>query len=656
MSTEFLVTSRKDMEERGWDQLDFVYVNGDAYVDHPGFAAALIGRMLESRGYRVGLISQPDWHDVEAFKILGKPRLGILITAGNLDSMLSEKTAAKKIRNTDSYSPGGKAGRRPERATIVYANRMREAYKDVPIIIGGIEASLRRFAHYDYWSDKVRHSMLLDSKADILSYGMGEHSVAQIADALAEGKTTAEMYNIRGICYVTGKMPNIKDSVFCPSYEEVKADKHKFAEAFKIQYEEQDPFYGKTIIQPSENRFVVQTPPAEPLTTAEMDAVYELPFTRRWHPDYDEDGGVPALQEVQFSLTSQRGCFGHCHFCAIASHQGRIIQHRSHESLIREAEHMTTLEGFKGYIHDVGGPTANFRHVACRKQLTAGACRNKHCIGSETCMRLDPSHADYLSLLRKIRKVKKVKKVFVRSGLRYDYLLEDPNNREFIKELCEFHVSGQLKVAPEHAAKHVTDMMGKAGIDTFYKFKDVFDDVNRELGKKQYLVPYFMSSHPGCTLQDAVTLAEFLRDMHMQPEQVQDFIPTPGSLSTAMYYTGMNPLTGEKVYVARRQEEKAMQRALMQYKNPANYDTVHKALCLAGRRDLIGFGPKCLIAPRRKAEAKERRDYKGARKARTSQGQDIHQSEGRQSGRMNSVKGTRRQGGRFSQNRKTARR
>ena len=498
--------------------------------------------------------------------------------------------------------------------------------------------------------------MLLDSKADILSYGMGEHSVAQIADALAEGKTTAEMYNIRGICYVTSKMPNIKDSVFCPSYEEVKADKHKFAEAFKIQYEEQDPFYGKTIIQPSENRFVVQTPPAEPLTTAEMDAIYELPFTRRWHPDYDEGGGVPALQEVQFSLTSQRGCFGHCHFCAIASHQGRIIQHRSHESLIREAEHMTTLEGFKGYIHDVGGPTANFRHVACRKQLTAGACRNKHCIGSETCMRLDPSHADYLSLLRKIRKVKKVKKVFVRSGLRYDYLLEDPNNREFIKELCEFHVSGQLKVAPEHAAKHVMDMMGKAGIDTFYKFKAVFDDVNRELGKKQYLVPYFMSSHPGCTLQDAVTLAEFLRDMHMQPEQVQDFIPTPGSLSTAMYYTGMNPLTGEKVYVARRQEEKAMQRALMQYKNPANYDTVHKALCLAGRRDLIGFGPKCLIAPRRKAEAKERRDYKGARKSRTSQGQDIHKSEGRQSERTNSVKGTRRQGGRFSQNRKTARR
>lgn len=598
MSSQFLVTSRRDMEERGWDQLDFVYINGDAYVDHPSFAAAVIGRVLESRGYRVGIISQPDWHSAESFKALGRPRLAALITAGNLDSMLNEKTAAKKFRSRDNYSPGGETGRRPERATIVYANRMREAYKDVPIIIGGIEASLRRFAHYDYWSNKVRHSILLDSKADILSYGMGERSVAEIADALAEGKTTAEMYDIRGICYVTNRVPLSDKAVMCPSYEEVRDDKKAFAEAFKIQYEEQDPYYGRTIIQPSENRFVVQTPPALPLTTEEMDAIYELPFQRRWHPMYDEAGGVPALQEVQFSLTSQRGCFGHCHFCAITSHQGRIIQYRSHESLLREAKRMTELPDFKGYIHDVGGPTANFRHEACSKQRISGACRSRHCIGSEVCPNLDTSHEDYRQLLRKIRQVPGVKKVFVRSGLRYDYVLAD-YNKKFVEELCQYHVSGQLKVAPEHVVKHVTDLMGKAGVQAFLKFKEWFDEANRKLGKKQYLVPYFMSSHPGCTLRDAVELAEFLRDMHMQPEQVQDFIPTPGSLSTAMYYTGMNPLTGEKVYVVRRPEEKQMQRALMQYKNPANYDIVYKALCQAGRRDLIGFGPKCLIPPRR---------------------------------------------------------
>lgn len=598
MADQFLVTSPDDMKRRGWDQLDFVYINGDAYVDHPGFAAAVIGRVLESRGYRVGIISQPDWHSAEPFKALGKPRLAALITAGNLDSMLNEKTAAKKFRSRDNYSPGGEPGHRPERATIVYANRMREAYKDIPIIIGGIEASLRRFAHYDYWSDKVRRSILLDSKADILSYGMGEKSVAAIADALAEGKKPEEMYDIRGICYATSKPPVSGKTAVCPSYEEVKADKKAFARAFKIQYDEQDPFYGKTVIQPSGNRFVVQTPPSLPLTTAEMDAVYELPFTRRWHPMYDAAGGVPALQEVQFSLTSQRGCFGHCHFCAITSHQGPIIQHRSHESLIREAVHMTTMPDFKGYIHDVGGPTANFRHPACEKQLRAGVCRGRHCIGSETCRNLNTSHEDYMKLLKEIRAIKGIKKVFVRSGLRYDYILAD-NNKRFVEELCRYHVSGQLKVAPEHVVKHVTDLMGKAGVEDFLKFKKWFDEANKKIGKKQFLVPYFMSSHPGCTLQDAVALAEFLRDMHMQPEQVQDFIPTPGSLSTAMYYTGINPLTGKTVYVARRPEEKAMQRALMQYKNPANYDMVYKALCLAGRRDLIGFGSKCLIAPRK---------------------------------------------------------
>lgn len=482
MNEEFLVTSRADMERRGWNQLDFVYINGDAYVDHPGFAAAVIGRVLESRGYRVGIISQPDWHSAEPFKALGRPRLGALITAGNLDSMLNEKTAAKKFRSTDNYSPGGIAGKRPERATIVYANRMREAYKDVPIIIGGIEASLRRFAHYDYWSDKVRHSILLDSKADILSYGMGEHSVVEIADALAEGKNVAEMYHIRGICYVTSRPPISEKTVLCPSYEEVKADKKAFARAFKIQYEEQDPFYGRTIIQPSENRYVVQTPPALPLTTEEMDAVYELPFTRRWHPDYDDCGGVPALHEVQFSLTSHRGCFGHCHFCAITSHQGPIVQNRSHESLIREAVHMTHLPGFKGYIHDVGGPTANFRHPACKKQLTAGVCKDRHCIGSEICPNLDTSHDDYLKLLQEIRHIPRVKKVFVRSGLRYDYLLAD-HNKKFVEELCRYHVSGQLKVAPEHVVKHVTDLMGKADVHAFLTFKKWFDEANRKLGK-----------------------------------------------------------------------------------------------------------------------------------------------------------------------------
>ncbi len=605
MADKFLVTSRKDMEERGWDFLDFVYISGDAYVDHPGFAAAVIGRVLESRGYRVGIIAQPDWHSVADFQKLGRPRLGSLITAGNLDSMLNEKTAAKKFRSRDNYSPGGEPGHRPERATIVYANRMREAFKDVPVVIGGIEASLRRFAHYDYWSDKVRRSILLDSKADVLIYGMGERQIIEVADALAEGKTVEEMYNIRGITYAASRPPLSDTAVLCPSYEEVVESKKAFSEAFKIQYEEQDPFYGKTIIQPSGNRFIVQTPPALPLTTEEMDAVYELPYQRQWHPDYDALGGVPALQEVQFSLTSHRGCFGNCHFCAIASHQGRIIQHRSHESLVREARRMTQLPGFKGYIHDVGGPTANFRHGACAKQDTAGACRNRHCVGSTLCPHIDTSHEDYMALLREIRHVPGVKKVFVRSGLRYDYVLAD-HNKKFVEELCQYHVSGQLKVAPEHVVRHVTNYMGKAGIEAFQQFREWFDEANQKLGKKQYLVPYFMSSHPGCTLQDAIALAEFLRDNHMQPEQVQDFIPTPGSLSTAMYYTGVNPLTGEAVYVARHPRDKQMQRALMQYKNPDNYDIVYQALCQAGRRDLIGFGPKCLIAPHR--HSMERRD------------------------------------------------
>ena len=598
MSSQFLVTSRRDMEERGWDQLDFVYINGDAYVDHPSFAAAVIGRVLESRGYRVGLISQPDWHSAEPFKALGRPRLAALITAGNLDSMLNEKTAAKKFRSRDNYSPGGETGRRPERATIVYANRMREAYKDVPIIIGGIEASLRRFAHYDYWSNKVRHSILLDSKADILSYGMGERSVAEIADALAEGKTTAEMYDIRGICYVTSRAPLSDKAVMCPSYEEVRDDKKAFAEAFKIQYEEQDPYHGRTIIQPSENRFVVQTPPALPLTTEEMDAIYELPFQRRWHPMYDEAGGVPALQEVQFSLTSQRGCFGHCHFCAITSHQGRIIQHRSHESLLREAKRMTELPDFKGYIHDVGGPTANFRQPACEKQLTHGACQNRQCLFPTPCRNLRADHTDYVNLLHELRAIPGVKKVFIRSGIRFDYLLadEDPT---FLRELVEYHVSGQLKVAPEHVSDQVLRYMGKPRHAVYEKFCRKYAALNEKLGKKQYLVPYLMSSHPGCGLREAVELAEYVRDLGYMPEQVQDFYPTPSTLSTVMYYTGLDPRTMEPVYVPTDPHEKEMQRALIQYRDPKNYALIHEALVKAGRTDLIGYGPKCLIRPRR---------------------------------------------------------
>lgn len=594
--SDFLITERAEMEARGWAELDFVLITGDAYVDHPSFAGSVIGRLLEHHGYRVGLIAQPDWQDVNAFKVLGKPRLASLVTAGNLDSMLNKFTAAKKFRHNDDYSPGGESGHRPDRATLVYANRMREAFRDVPVIIGGIEASLRRFAHYDYWSDTVRRSLLVDSKADVLIYGMGEKQILELAKALDENRLIEQLPTIKGICYMSKTLPEGKIKE-CPSYEIVKEDKKQFAEAFRIQYYEQDPFIGKTVAQLHGDRYVIQNSPALPLTQAEMDEVYSLPFTRRWHPRYDAKGGVPALREVQFSLVSHRGCFGSCYFCAITSHQGRIIQNRSHESLIAEAERMIAMPDFKGYIHDVGGPTANFRHTACEKQGTKGACPGKNCAAPHACENLDTSHDDYLAILRKLRKLKGVKKVFVRSGLRYDYVLED-NNREFVKELCEHHVSGQLKVAPEHVSEAVTEIMGKADKTVFLKFKDWFETANRQLGKKQFLVPYFMSSHPGCTLADAVELAEFLRDQKMTPEQVQDFIPTPGSLSTAMYYTGINPLTGEAVYVAKKGRDKAMQRALMQYKNPDNYDLVREALVKAGRTDLIGFGPLCLIPPR----------------------------------------------------------
>ena len=595
MKEQYLITTRAEMDARGWAELDFVIISGDAYVDHPSFAPTVIGRLLESHGYRVGIIAQPDWNDVNAFKVLGKPRLASLVTAGNLDSMLNKFTAAKKHRRDDGYSPGGESGRRPDRATVVYANRMREAFKGVPIVIGGIEASLRRFAHYDYWSDTVRRSVLIDSKADVLIYGMGEKQIVALAEALDTDKLGKQLPTIKGICYVANEIP--EGAIECPSYGAISTDKNTFAKAFKIQFDEQDPYYGKAVAQGHGNRYVVQNSPALPLTQEEMDHVYSLPYMRKWHPMYDGAGGVPALAEVQFSITSHRGCFGSCSFCAITSHQGRIIQNRSHESIVEEAKRMTTMDGFKGYIHDVGGPTANFRHVACEKQLKVGACKGKTCAAPKACPQLNTNHDDYVSILRKVRNVKGVKKVFVRSGLRYDYVLDD-NNKEFVKELCEHHVSGQLKVAPEHVSEHVTTIMGKANKSYFLKFKSWFDEANRKLGKQQFLVPYFMSSHPGCTLEDAIELAEFLRDQNMTPEQVQDFIPTPGSLSTAMYYTGINPLTGEPVYVAKKGRDKAMQRALMQYKREENYDLVKEALLKANRRDLIGFGPLCLIPPR----------------------------------------------------------
>ena len=595
MKEQYLITTKAEMDARGWAELDFVIISGDAYVDHPSFAPTVIGRLLESHGYRVGIIAQPDWNDVNAFKVLGKPRLASLVTAGNLDSMLNKFTAAKKHRRDDGYSPGGESGRRPDRATVVYANRMREAFKGVPIVIGGIEASLRRFAHYDYWSDTVRRSVLIDSKADVLIYGMGEKQIVALAEALDTDKLGKQLPTIKGICYVANEIP--EGAIECPPYEAISTDKNTFAKAFKIQFDEQDPYYGKAVAQGHGNRYVVQNSPALPLTQEEMDHVYSLPYMRKWHPMYDGAGGVPALAEVQFSITSHRGCFGSCSFCAITSHQGRIIQNRSHESIVEEAKRMTTMDGFKGYIHDVGGPTANFRHVACEKQLKVGACKGKTCAAPKACPQLNTNHDDYVSILRKVRNVKGVKKVFVRSGLRYDYVLDD-NNKEFVKELCEHHVSGQLKVAPEHVSEHVTTIMGKANKSYFLKFKSWFDEANRKLGKQQFLVPYFMSSHPGCTLEDAIELAEFLRDQNMTPEQVQDFIPTPGSLSTAMYYTGINPLTGEPVYVAKKGRDKAMQRALMQYKREENYDLVKEALLKANRRDLIGFGPLCLIPPR----------------------------------------------------------
>ena len=612
----FLPVSRTDMESRGWSELDFLLVSGDAYVDHPSFGHAIIARVLEREGYRVGILAQPDYRSPEAFLALGRPRLGVLVSAGNLDSMLNAFTAAKKRRHTDSYSPGNRSGLRPERATIAYCNRVRQAMGDIPVVIGGIEASLRRVAHYDYWDDAVRRSILVDSGADLLVYGMGELQVAEIARQLALGIRPDEIRDVARTCWLTKEKDDVwVESMELPSFESVAASKKAFAEAFSLFYLEQDPVRGKTLLQAHGSRWVVQNPPARPLTTPELDSIYDLPFTRLAHPDYSAEGGIPAIQEVQFSLVSHRGCFGSCSFCAITSHQGRIIQSRSKESLLREAMLLTNMSGFKGYIHDVGGPTANFRHPSCEGQLERGTCRGRECLGSRPCPNLDTDHSEYLEILRALRALPGVKKVFVRSGIRYDYLLAG-ETEPFLTELCRHHVSGQLKVAPEHVSKRVTDLMGKSGIESYLAFSEAYSRVNGKLGKEQYLVPYFMSSHPGSTLSEAVELAEFLRDTGMHPEQVQDFIPTPGTLSTCMYYTGINPLTGERVPVARSAYEKRLQRALLQYRDPKNADLVREALARAGRKDLVGTGPRCLVRPSgqhfgqgvRKPAAKDKRE------------------------------------------------
>ncbi len=597
----FLPISRSDMEAKGIDRLDFVYVIGDAYVDHPSFGHAIISRILVSHGYTVGIISQPDWKDDNSITILGRPRLGFLISGGNMDSMVNHYFVSKKHRPTDAYTPGGEPYKRPDHATVVYGNLIRRVYKDIPIIIGGIEASLRRMAHYDYWSDSFKRSILLDSQADLISYGMGEKSIVEIADALAGNIDVKDITFIQGTVYKTKDIEGIYDSIMLPSYDEMKAKPEKYAESFQIQYQSTDPFTGKTLMEPYPNGlYVVQNPPQPPLTVEEMDAVYDLPYMRTYHPSYEEKGGVPAITEIKFSLISNRGCFGGCNFCALTFHQGRTIQVRSHESIIQEAKKMTDDPDFKGYIHDVGGPTANFRHPSCQKQMTQGVCKNRQCLFPKPCPNLQVDHSDYLSLLRKLRALPGVKKVFIRSGIRFDYLMADPDDT-FFRELVEYHVSGQLKVAPEHISDVVLSTLGKPEKAVYERFVKKYYKINEQLGKKQFLVPYLMSSHPGSTLKEAVELAEYLRDLGYMPEQVQDFYPTPSTVSTVMYYTGIDPRNGKKVYVCRNPHEKAMQRALIQYRNPNNYELVKEALIKAGREDLIGFDKKCLIRPRKNA-------------------------------------------------------
>jgi len=598
MIKEFLPVCKKDMKKRGWSQCDFIIVTGDAYVDHPSFGTAIISRVLESRGYKVGIIAQPDWKDDKSISILGEPRLAFLVNSGNMDSMVNHFTVNKKRRKNDAYTPGGAYAKRPDHAVVVYGNLIRRTYKNTPIIIGGIEASLRRLAHYDYWSDKVKRSILLDSGADILSYGMGEKSIIELAEALDSGINIKDITFVRGTAYATSDIENLYDALVLPSFDDISTDKSVYARSFFSQYTNTDAITAKTLVEPYPNKkYVVVNPPAYPLSTIEFDDVYELPYMNTYHPMYEKDGGVPAINEIQFSLTSNRGCFGGCNFCALTFHQGRTLQVRSHESLIKEAEAMTKAPNFKGYIHDVGGPTGNFRHPSCEKQLTKGVCSNKQCLFPTPCKNLKVDHKDYVSLLRKLRKIPGVKKVFVRSGIRFDYVMQDQSD-EFLRELCKYHISGQLRVAPEHVADEVLNMMGKPENKVYEDFLKRYKKVNDISQKEQYAVPDLMSSHPGSTIKSAIKLAEYIRDMGYIPEQVQDFYPTPSTISTCMYYTGLDPRTMKEVYVPKDPKEKAMQRALIQYKNPENYELVKKALLIGHREDLIGYEKHCLIPPR----------------------------------------------------------
>lgn len=603
----YLPISREEMNKLGWERPDFVFVTGDAYVDHPSFGTAIISRVLERHGYKVAIVPQPDWKNPDSIAIFGEPRLAFLVNAGNMDSMVNHYSVSKKRRDTDAYTPGGVAGKRPDYATIVYCNLIKRTFKKTPIIIGGIEASLRRLAHYDYWSNKMKKSILVDSGADLLSYGMGEHAMVEIADALNSGLEVKDITFVAGTVYKTRELEGVYEGIELPTFEELQNDKLSYAKSFKIQYENTDPFTAKPLIECyGEKRYVVQNPPAKPLTTQEMDDVYELPYMRNYHPSYEKLGGVPAISEIKFSLTSNRGCFGGCSFCALTFHQGRIVQCRSHESLLKEAKLMTQDSEFKGYIHDVGGPTANFRAPSCEKQLKMGVCKNKQCLFPAPCKNMKAEHGDYVELLRKLRELPGVKKVFVRSGIRFDYVLAD-ENEQFLRELCKHHISGQLRVAPEHVADNVLRLMGKPNNQVYQKFTDKFYRMNEKIGKEQYLVPYLMSSHPGSGLAEAITLAEHIRDLGYMPEQVQDFYPTPSTISTCMYYTGVDPRDMKPVYVPKNPHEKAMQRALIQYKRPENYDLVKEALLKAGRGDLIGFGKECLIPPRniKKASGKK---------------------------------------------------
>ena len=614
MSQGFLPLCRKDMEERGWEQVDFVYVCGDAYVDHPSFGHAVITRLLEAHGYKVGIIAQPDWKEKTSVMEYGEPRLAFLVSAGNMDSMVNHYSVSKRPRRTDAYTPGGVMGKRPDYAAVVYGNLIRQTYKKTPVILGGIEASLRRMAHYDYWSDRLKRSILLDSGADLISYGMGERSILEIAEALEAGIDVKDLTFIPGTVFRAKSLDSVYDPVILPGFEEMKQDKLLYARSFYTQYCNTDPIKGRCLAEPyGEHLYVIQNPPSRPLGQEEMDEVYGYPYMRTYHPSYEKDGGVPAIEEVKFSLISNRGCFGGCSFCALTFHQGRILQTRSHESLLDEAVKMTEDPDFKGYIHDVGGPTANFRQPSCDKQLEHGVCKNRQCLYPKPCRNLKADHKDYVRLLRKLREIPKVKKVFIRSGIRFDYVMADPDDT-FFRELCAYHVSGQLKVAPEHVSDAVLSRMGKPENKVYQAFVKKYKRINQELGKDQYLVPYLMSSHPGSTLKEAVELAEYLRDLGYMPEQVQDFYPTPSTISTCMYYTGVDPRDMKPVYVPKNPHEKAMQRALIQYRDPKNYDLVLEALKKAGRMDLVGYDRHCLLRPKKQG-GQERPGGAGKEKA-----------------------------------------